>query len=160
VSTHLHTLAATLALTAVAVGYLLVEGVPVRPGPPRPAAQAPIPRPQPLLTGRLVLDRGTDLGLTTEQRRRLEVLDQEWQQKSQAPQAAAEGAARELSQSLQQSGGKAFLPEIQRQSEAYRELSQELRELRIRYADTVTQVLTDGQRQQLQHITSLEGGSR
>ena len=159
--TRIRYLAATLALTAVALGYVLVEGVPVRPGPPRPALHAPIRPPQPLLTAKMILDRGADLSLTADQRRRLEALDQEWQHTSTGPQAAADAAARDLSQFLQQQGtGKATLQELQRQSEDYRELSQELRELRRHHAEAVAQVLTDAQREQFEHLTSAGGGMR
>ena len=154
-------LAATLALTAVAAAYVLVEGISLRPGPPRPAAHASIPPPQPLLTARTVLAHGVDLSLTPEQRSRLETLDREWQARSAAPQAAAEAAARELSRYLQEHGtGKASLQEIQGQSEDYRERSQELRELRRNHAEAVSQVLTDAQRQQIERLPSPKGGTR
>jgi hypothetical protein len=153
-------LAATLALTALVMGYVLVEGVSVRPGPPRPAVHAPIRRPAPLLTARLVLEHGSDLSLTPEQRQRLEGLDLEWQQASRGPQAAADAAARDLSHFLQQQGtAQAPLQEIQRQSEDYRERSQELRERRRHHADVVAQVLTHAQRQQIEHLT-VAGGTR
>ena len=160
-STRIRILAAMLPLTVAALGYVLVEGVPGRPSPPRPAEQAPIRPPQPLLTARMILDRGADLSLTAEQRRRLDALDRGWQQTSRGPQAAADAAARDLSQFLQQQGkGRASLQEIQRQSEEYRERSQELRELWRHHADAVAQALTDTQRQQLEHLTSAGGGTR
>ena len=160
-SIRFRNLAATLALTAVAAAYVVVEGVPVRLGPPRPAAHASIQPPRPLLTARMILAHGVDLSLTTEQRNRLETLDREWQARSTGPQAAAEDAARDLSRFLQEQGtGKATLQEIQRQSEDYRERSQELRELRMHHAEAVSRVLTDAQRQRVERLTSPEGGTR
>ncbi len=154
-------LAATLALTAIAIGYVLVEGVPVRPGPPRPAAHAPITRPKPLLTARLALDRANVLSLTAEQRQKLEALEREWRQTSKGPQAAAAAAAEQFSDFLQQQGtNKTNVQEIQRESAEYRERSEELRVLRTHHAEAVAQVLTDAQRQQLERRTSPGGASR
>ena len=141
--TRIRTFAVTLVLTAVALGYVLVEGMPVRPGPTHPAVQAPITPQRPFLTGRLVLEHEADLSLTAAQRGRLEALDREWRERAKRPQAAAETAAQELSQFLQQQGrGKATLQGIQQHSEQYRALSQELRELRTQHAEAVSRVLT------------------
>jgi len=135
-----------MALVAIGLGYALMQGWQARPTP-RLARPAGASRPlAPLPTAQEVLDRQAALSLTAEQKSRLEELDLQWKKESAGLQAAAHKAQRELSQFLQEQGGaKASLQEIQRRSADYRELSQELRELRQRHTEAVAHVLSEFQ---------------
>jgi len=154
-SPRLRYLSTTLALVAIGLGYALVQGWPARPAPrlARPAAAARPPAPLP--TAREILDRGAALSLTADQKARLAALDERWKKESAGVQAAAQEAQRDLSRFLQEQGAaKASLQEIQRRSADYRKLSQELRELRQRHAETVAQVLTGSQQRKLALLAS------
>lgn len=146
-------LAATLALTAIAVGYFLVQREPARPGPrlaPRPAEARPL-APPPLPTARILLDRANDLALTRGQTTRLEALDRRWKMESGALETVVRQEQDAFAQFMReaQAGGGASVQEIQRRSADLRELSEVLRERRQRHAEVALDVLTDSQRQML-----------
>ena len=162
-SPRLRYLSTTLALVAIGLGYALVQGWPARPAPhiEKSAAAARPPAPPP--TAREILDREAALSLTADQKARLAALDEQWKKESAGVQAAAQEAQREFSQFLQeQDTAKMSLQEIQRRSAGYRELSQELRELRQRHAEAASQILTESQQRKLALLTTPDtrGGVR
>jgi len=152
-SQRVRVLAATLALTAIALGYFLVQRAPERSGPrlePRPAAARPV-APPPLPTARMLLDRANDLALTRGQTTRLEALDRQWKVESAGLDTAARQEQEAFSQFMQeaQAGGKTSVQEIQRRSADLRELSETLRERRQQHAEAALEVMTESQRQML-----------
>ncbi len=163
-SPRLRYLSTTLALVAVGLGYAAIQGRATRPAPrieARPIVARPLASPLP--TAREILDRGTDLALTNDQRARLEALDQQWKKESAGVQVGVQEAEREFTQFMQaQASGKASLQEIQRRSADYRELSAELRELRRRHAEAAAVTLTESQQRTLVLLASphTRGGVR
>lgn len=163
-SPRLRYVSTTLALVAVGLGYAVIQGRAARPAPrieARPVVARPLAPPLP--TAREILDRGTDLALTNDQRARLEALDQQWKKEPAGVQVAVQEAERELTQFMQaQASGKTSLQEIQRRSADYRELSAELRELRQRHAEAAAHILTESQQRTLVLLTSPQtrGGVR
>jgi hypothetical protein len=160
-SERLRYLAATLALTAIAVGYLLVQRGPAKPEahlPTRPTETRPL-APPPLPTARIILDRRRELDLTKDQRARLESLDQRWQSESGGLEAAVRREEEAFSRFMleAQAGGKTSLQEIQRRSGDLRELSGTLRERRQQHADAALDVLTKSQRQMLSTLAASSG---
>jgi len=161
-------LSTTLALLAVGLGYALVQGKRVHPGPalqPRPAAAGrPAVPPAAPLTAREVLDRSEALALTQAQRARLEGLDRRWQQETAGLEAAVRAAEQEFSRFMQeaQAGKGTSLQEIERRSADVRDLSAALRERRLLHTGAVAQVLTEAQRRTLGLPPSPEtsGGGR
>ncbi|HSB68468.1 MAG TPA: hypothetical protein VLT62_03925 [Candidatus Methylomirabilis sp.] len=149
----------TLALVATGLGAAVFQQWPRRDGlrPPARAEASPTPasRPKPLPTARDILDRGAALALTAEQAARLAALEERWKQESATVQTAAEEAGRGFSQFLKEQGSaRTSLQEIQRRSADYRELSQELRELRRRHAEAAGAILTESQQRKYTLLTS------
>lgn len=146
-------LAATLALTAIAVGYFLLLREPAKAGPrlaTRPAeARGVAPPPHP--TARMLLDRATGLALTQGQHARLEALDRQWKMESVGLGTAVRQEQEAFSRFMQeaQARGKASVQEIQRRSADLREVSETLRERRQQHAEAALEVLTESQRQML-----------
>ena len=145
---------AALALLIVAGAYFAYQGRMDRPGPPRPAASFSAARPTgpPMPpTAREILDRRAILDLRAEQIARLETLDQLWTREASGLEAMIRDAERQFSvfatEAQHQKG--ASLPEIQRRSAEFSQLSAELRERRRHHADVALGVLTEGQRQRL-----------
>ena len=145
---------AALALLIVAGAYFADQGRMNRPGPPRPAASVPAVRPAgpPVPpAAREILDRRAVLDLRAEQIARLETLDQLWTREASGLEAMLRDAERQFSvfatEAQQQKG--ASLPEIQRRSAEFSQLSAELRERRRHHADVALGVLTERQRQRL-----------
>ncbi len=145
-------LSTTVALLAVAVAYVVLQGWPERPGPPRPApaARPAAPPPAPP-TAREILDRGADLSLTRDQAARLEALDREWSREAGELQAAIREAEREFTAFAKQAqaGRGASVREIQQRSADYSHLSALLRERRRRHGEAALEVLTEDQRSRL-----------
>lgn len=167
-SPRLRYLATTVALLAVGLGYVLIQGKPERPAPrlrpqseavPRPTAQPPA-----LPTAREILDRRPALSLTADQMARLEALDREWRAETPPLETALKAAEEELSRFLReaQAGKGASVQEIQRRSAEYQELSAALRERRRLHSQAATRVLTAPQRQKLAAATATgtPGGGR
>ena len=160
-SGRLRYLAATLALTAIALGYYLVQWAPARQGPhlePRPATARPAAPPL-LPTARMILDQGTELALSKGQRAHLETLDRRWQSESSGLEAAVRWEEEAFSRFMQeaQAGGKTSVQEIQRRSADLRELSETLRERRQLYAEAALEILTDSQRRMLSTLAASRG---
>jgi hypothetical protein len=161
-------LSTTLALLAVGLGYALMQSRRWHPGPglrARPAAAGrPALPPAAPLTAREVLDRSEAVGLTHDQKARLEHLDRRWQQETAGLEAAVHVAEQEFSRFMQeaQAGKGTTLQEIQRRSADVRDLSAALRERRLLQAGAVAQVLTEAQRRTLGLPPSPEtsGGGR
>ena len=159
-------LTAALALLIVAGAYFAYQGRMERPGPPRPASALSTARPAgpPVPpTAREILDRRAVLNLRGEQIARLEALDQRWTREVSGLEAMIRDAEREFSvfaSEAQQRKG-ASLPEIQRRSTEFSQLSVELRERRRHHADAALGVLTEWQRQQLAQSRQqvVEGGT-
>jgi hypothetical protein len=152
-SERMRYLAATLALTTIALGYFLVQRTPARPAPhlePRPAV-ARLVAPPPLPTARVLLDRADDLALTQGQQARLQVLDRQWMAEFAGLQASVRQEQAVFSEFMQeaQAAGKTSVQEIQRRSADLRETSETLRERRQRHAEVALAVLTESQRQML-----------
>lgn len=152
-SDRVRLLAATLALTAIAVGYFLVQGTPARPGPHlvrRPAMTTPIV-PPPLPTAHSLLAQGAVLSLTKAQTARLQVLDLRWKTQAAGLEAALQHEEGAFAQFMQetQAAGKTSVQEIQRRSADLRAMSESVRERRQLHADAVLDVLTESQRQVL-----------
>ena len=146
-------LAATLVLTAIGVGYFLIQGPPARTGPhldPRPAVTTPI-APPPLPTAHSLLVRGAVLSLTKAQTARLEVLDLRWKAQAAGLEADLQHEEAAFAQFMReaQAAGKTSVQEIQRRSADLRALSESVRERRQLHADAVLDVLTESQRQVL-----------
>jgi hypothetical protein len=152
-SDRVRVLAATLALTGIAVGYFLIQGTPARPGPhlePGPAVTTPI-APPPLPTAHSLLERGAVLSLTKAQTARLEVLDLRWKAQVAGLEAALQHEEAAFAQFMReaQAAGKTSIQEIQRRSADLRAMSESLREQRQLHAEAVLDVLTESQRQVL-----------
>ena len=152
-SDRVRVLAAILALTAIAVGYFLIQGTPAHPGPHLergPAMTTPIAPPPPPMAHSL-LARGADLSLTAAQTARLEALDRRWKAEAAGLEAALQHEAAAFAQFMQeaQAAGKTSVQEIQRRSADLRAVSESLRERRQLHADAVLDVLTESQRQVL-----------
>jgi hypothetical protein len=152
-SDRVRVLAATLALTAIAVGYFLIQGTPTRPGPhldPRRVATTPIAPPN-LPTAHSLLARGAALSLTTAQTARLEALERRWKAEAAGLEATLQHEEAAFAQFMQeaQAAGKTSVQEIQRRSADLRALSESVRERRRLHADAVLDVLTESQRQML-----------
>lgn len=146
-------LAATLALAAIALGYVLIHREPVRPGSQlvhQPAEARQVLRPLPA-TARAILGWGAELSLTKDQKVRLEALDRRWQAEAASVEADIQREEAAFGRFMQeaQAGGKTNLQEIQRQSADLRGLSEALRKRRQRHADAALEILTDSQRQML-----------
>jgi hypothetical protein len=163
-SDRVRVLAATLALTAIAVGYFLVQGIPARPGPHLergPAMTKPI-APPPLPTAHSLLAQGAVLSLTKAQTARLEALDLRWKAQVAGLEAALQHEEAAFAQFMQeaQAAGKTSLQEIQRRSAELRTMSESMRERQQLHADAVLDVLTESQRQVLaKTAASARGGA-
>jgi predicted acylesterase/phospholipase RssA len=146
-------LATTLMLAAIGVGFVMLQGR-LQPPAPRlerrldPAARPPVPPAAPP-SAREVLDRRAALALAPEQVMQLEALDRRWGEESRELTAAVARAQEEFTRFMGAQAGRASLPEIQRQSASFRELSAELREQRRRHADAAAGLLTESQRAML-----------
>ena len=152
-SDRVRVIAATLALTAIAVGYFLIQGTPARTGPhlePRPAVTKPI-APPPLPTAHSLLEGGAVLSLTKAQTARLEALDLRWKAQVAGLEAAIRQEEAAFAQFMQEAqvAGKTSVQEIQRRSADLRAMSESLRERRQLHAEAVLDVLTESQRQML-----------
>jgi hypothetical protein len=146
------TLATTLALVAIGLGYGLSQWQP-RPGPPRPPARtAPVP-PLPALppTAAEVLERGDALRLTSDQVARLGHLARRWSAEVAPLEAAIRDARAEFEAfaTAAKRGGGASLPEIQRRGAELQALSVDLRERRLTHSQRTMELLTDAQRSAL-----------
>jgi hypothetical protein len=155
-SDRVRVLAATLALTAIAVGYFLVQGTPARPAMTRPIAPPPLP------TAHSLLAQGAVLSLTKAQTARLEALDLRWKAQVVGLEAALQHEEEAFAQFMQeaQAAGKTSLQEIQRRSADLRTMSESMRERQQLHADAVFDVLTESQRQVLaKTAASARGGA-
>lgn len=162
---RLRYLAGTLAIVAVALGYVLMQGRPTLPSPARPASAgppAPLAPPEP--TARDILAGNASLSLTAEQKTRLEELDRRWRQESTPLETSLHEAERDFSRFMAeaQKAGRATFQEIQGRSADVRELSAALRELRRLHSEAAAHVLTEVQRQRLAalHSQVTPGGAR
>ncbi len=145
--------AATLALTAIVTGYVLVQREPARPElrlTQRPAETVPALSP-PLPTARMLLDRTDALALTRDQRASLQALDQQWQTESSGLETAIRQEQEVFSRFMReaQADGKVRFQEILSRSADVRELGKTLRERRQQHAETVLELLTESQRRML-----------
>jgi hypothetical protein len=142
----------TLVVTAIAVAYIIAQGVGSRPTPrlERPAqTERPRALPSPP-SARQILDRRADLALSGGQVVRLEELDREWQKASAALGTTIEAARTDFSRFIEERTARsASVQEIQRQSEEFRELSAELRQRRLDHAHAAVALLTETQRHKL-----------
>jgi hypothetical protein len=145
-------LATTLAVVAIGLGYGVTQWQ-ARPSPPRPPARtAPVPPlPAPPPTAAQVLEQGDALRLTAEQRARLDRLARQWAKEVAQVDAAIQAArtAFESFTAAATTGGGASVQEIQRQSADLQALSVELRERRLRHSRRTMDLLTDAQRSAL-----------
>ena len=163
-SDRVRVLAATLGLTAIAVGCFLIQGTPARTGPhldPRPTVTTPIAPPA-LPTAHSLLARGTVLSLTKAQTARLEALDLRWKAQAAGPEADLQHEEAAFAQFMReaQAAGKTSVQEIQRRSADLRTLSESVRERRQLHAEAVLDVLTELQRQVLaKTAASTRGGA-
>jgi len=151
---RLRYLSTTLALFAVAVGVTLLQPKPPRPGPVLPLRATPPSQPAPPApppTARQILDRGGALGLTADQRGRLETLDRAWQRDVGPLEAAIEAAGAEFERFMREARAArgASLVEIERRSAEFRELSATWREARRRHGEMALGFLTDEQHRTL-----------
>jgi hypothetical protein len=152
---YVRSLTAALALAIVAVAYFTYQARMERPGLPRPASShsaarpAPLPPAQP--TAREILDRRVTLDLRGDQIVRLKALDRLWVREVSGLEAMAHDAEREFSIFATEAQGNkgASLPEIQRRSAEFGQLSAELRERRHQHSDAALRVLAEWQRQRL-----------
>jgi len=145
-------LAAMLAVTAIALGFYLIQRPLARPGPqiePRPAKAGPVAPRLTAPTARTMLERGTALSLTKAQTTRLEILDLRWKAQVAGLEAAIKQEEAAFAQFMReaQATGKASVQEIQRRSADLRAMSESVRERRQLHADAVLDVLTESQRQ-------------
>ena len=144
---------ATLAVTAIAVAYIITQGVGQRPTPrlERPAqTERPRALPSQPPSARDVLDRRADLALSVGQVAKLQELAREWQKASAALGTTIEAARVDFSRFMEERRARsASVQEIQRQSEEFRELSAELRQRRLDHAQAAAALLTETQRQKL-----------
>ena len=166
-------LSTTLALVAVAVVAVLLQGRLERPAPrspaPRPPAwsAAPAVRPAALPpappTAREILDRAMVLDLRVDQVVRLQALDRLWRSEAGRLEGAIREAEREFSafvKEAQTSRGTSG-QEIQRRSAEWSELSAALREARQHHAEAALGLLADWQRQRLARMrtSAVSGGN-
>jgi hypothetical protein len=147
-SDRVRVLAATLVLTAIAVGYLLVQGTPARPRPHLergPEMANPI-APAPLPTAHSLLAQGAVLSLTKAQTARLEALDLRWKAQVAGLEAALQHEEAAFAQFMQEAH--------------LRTMSESMRERQQLHADSVLDVLTESQRQVLaKTAASARGGA-
>ena len=157
-----------IALLAVAVGYVLVQGRAERPGPrlPRPEISQAAPPPRPAITAHAILASGIPLG--RQQRAALERMAVERDRESAVSEAALVSAGREFEQFMAeaQASSRTTLADIQRGSQTVRELTIEVGERRRRHAEEALSVLDDTQRAELERrrsemtMTADPGGRR
>ena len=144
---------ATLVVTAIAVAYIIAQGVGPRPTTrlERPAqTEGPRALPSPPPAARDILARRGELTLSGTQVARLEALDREWQRASTALGTTIEAARADFSRFMEERTARsAGVQEIQRQSEEFRELSAELRQRRLDHAQAAAALLTETQRDTL-----------
>jgi hypothetical protein len=154
-SVRLRALTTSLALLAVAFGYVLTQGRVERPAaPPRPASVAAasgVRAPRPLPSAQEILDRGVLLSLTAEQKRSLEALARGWTDESTRLEAELQAATAEFSRFMSEAQGsrRTSLQEIQRQSAGAGELGARLRERRRLHGEAAAGLLADWQRAKL-----------
>jgi hypothetical protein len=152
---HVRSLAAAVGLATIAVAYFVYEGRIERPGPPRPApvlsaARPPAWPPAPP-TATDILDQRVALDLRGDQIVRLKALDRLWTREVRGVTAMIHEAEREWAVFVSdaQGGKRASLPEIQRRSAEFGQLSAELRERRQHHSEAALRVLDDWQRPRL-----------
>lgn len=166
-SLRLRYLSTTLAVLAAGGAIVLIQARDPRPASlprVRPASTAPAVRPAaPLVSARQILDRAAELSLTAEQRARLEALDREWRQESASLEAEVQAARAAVSRFMEaeaQAGRRTSLPEIERRSAEFRELSAMWRERRRLHGDAAGAMLTAAQRGTLGPPPETHGGGR
>ena len=148
-------LAAAVALAIVAVAYFAYQARMDRPGPPRPApspsATHSTALPAAPATAREILGQRVPLDLRGDQVVRLEALDRLWMREASGLTAMIREAERAFSvfAGEAQAARKVSLPELQRRSEKFSELSAELRERRLHHSEAALRVLDDWQRQRV-----------
>lgn len=148
-------LSAALALVIVATAYFVLQARIERPGPPRPApalsAARPTALPPALPTARDILDQRVTLDLRGDQIVRLKALDRLRTREISGLTAMIHEAEREFSVFVKETEGVkgASLPEIQRHSATFSELSVALRERRQHHSEAGLRVLAEWQRQRL-----------
>jgi hypothetical protein len=152
-------LSTTMVLLALAAAYAAIQATQTRSVPQLrsslASANRPATPPSPPVSARMILERRADLGVTAEQAARFEALDHRWRQETKSLVASLEEVEREFARFMAAQGPRnAPLPEIQRQSAEFRELSAELRERRLRHATAATDLLTAAQRQRLDATSS------
>jgi hypothetical protein len=154
-SPHVRSLSAALALVIVAVAYFVFQARMERPGPPRPAPALSAARPAALPpappTASEILDQRVTLDLRGDQIVRLKALDRLWTREISGLTAMIHEAEREFSVFASDAQGTrgASLPEIQRRSAEWSQLSAELRERRQHHSDAALRVLAEWQQQRL-----------
>ena len=152
---HARSLSATLAVVLVAAAYFVFQARMDRPGPPRPAPALSAARPPALApappTAREILDQAATLDLRGDHIVRLEALDRLWTREVSGLEAMIHEAERGFSVFATEAQGRkgASLPEIQRRSATFSQLSAELRERRLHHSDAAIGVLAEWQRQRL-----------
>jgi hypothetical protein len=148
---HVRSLSAALALVIVAAAYFVFQARIERPGPPRPAPALSAARPTALPparpTARDILDQRVTLDLRGDQIVQLKALDRLWTREISGLTAMIHEAEREFSifASAAQGTRRASLPEIQRRSAEWSQLSAELRERRQHHSDAALRVLAEWQ---------------
>jgi hypothetical protein len=150
-------LSTALALVAVAGLATVLTSGPVRESPRLPVASSAAARPrvQPAPRGAGdILAHAAALGLTPEQRARLETLDRQWRPRERDLLNAAADAQREMA-AVTAAGRAVDLREIQQRATGFSELSAELRAARTRHADDAARVLTETQARQLREVNTL-----
>jgi hypothetical protein len=152
---HVRALAAAVALATVAVASFVYQTRMDRRGPPRPApslsAGRPVALPSVPPTARDILDQSVPLDLRGDQLVRLKALDRLWTREVSGLTAMIHEAEREFSVFAAEAQGirKVSLPEIQRRSAEFSELSAELRVRRQHHSEAALRVLDDWQRQRV-----------
>jgi hypothetical protein len=151
-SVRRHSLATTLILLAVGLGYGVSQWQARPPMPRPPARTAPVPaRPASPPTAPEMLERTEELQLTPTQVTRLTRLAREWAAEAAQLEGAIEEAAAKFEEfaAAAKSGGGASLQEIQRRSADLQGLSAELRDRRVAHSRRIVDLLTDAQRAKL-----------
>lgn len=160
-NSQLRYVAATLAVAAIGLGYVLIQGQAGRPAHRPPARAEATARPaalRPPLTARRILQQSATLSLTEDQTRGLETLDRQWSMEFGALEAPLKESEEDFSRLMReaQAGGKASLQEIQRRSAEFTERSAALRERRKRHAVRAASLLTEAQRRILAQAIPLQ----
>lgn len=159
-SPRAHTLLIGILLALMAGAWSVWQGRMERPGPriERSPPSAAIPRLAPAPAAAGLLAQGAALGLTPEQRIRLDQLDRAWREERAALGAEVERARERFERFTRERGARSVrLDEIDRESAEYREASAHLRARRHEHAAQAARVLTPAQRARLEAAPAPRG---